>query len=486
MRQNMTFTAACALVAHAAFSAHTPPVQWERSLGDQHHVGYSVQETADGGSIVAGCTGGRTDVLPFTTDVLLIKTDAKGEQDWLRTFGGEQSDEGRSVQQTGDGGYILVGTTSYGTGNGDVYLIKADAEGNETWSRTFGGAGDDAGTSVRQTRDDGYIIAGVTTSFGEGVKNVYLIKTDRNGREVWSRTFGGARSSVGSSVQQTDDGGYIIAGGTSWYDEWNELDTTNVLLVKTDENGDEEWSRTIGGLGNELAGNSVQQTTDGGYVICGTDWDRCMMPCCGERVCLIKVDLYGNDVWSHSFGDDGMSRGASVRQTRDGGYIIAGSTGYCGPGFDAYLVKTDEAGNEVWSRRFRQECSRGAARSVQQTGDDGYIVAGEACGGIPLIKLGPEGWEAPFTRGDTNADGQIDIGDAIGTLVYLFGSVENGDPDCLKAADTNDSGDIDIADPIFLLSYLFAAGPEPVLPFGECGTDETEDGLSCLKFPPCW
>jgi hypothetical protein len=134
---------------------------------------------------------------------------------WSKTFGGRGDDGGYSVQQTSDGGYIIVGyTTSYGAGGYDVYLIKVDANGNMQWSKTFGGRGDDGGLSVQQTRDGGYIIVGSTESFGSGGYDVYLIKVDANGNMQWSKTFGGRGDDWGRSVQQTRDGGYIIVGWT--------------------------------------------------------------------------------------------------------------------------------------------------------------------------------------------------------------------------------------------------------------------------------
>jgi hypothetical protein len=146
-----------------------------------------------------------------------------------------EHEDGRSVQQTQDGGYIIAGQTcSYGAGDGDLWLVKTDAKGDTVWTGTFGGTKLDWGSSAQQTQEGGYIVAGTTGSYGAG-DDVWLVKTDANGGMVWSRTFGGANLDWGNSVQQTQDGGYITVGysGAGAYD---------VLLIKTDAEGMVEGS----------------------------------------------------------------------------------------------------------------------------------------------------------------------------------------------------------------------------------------------------
>jgi hypothetical protein len=239
--------------------------EWNQTFGGTYNDGGScVQQTTDGGYIITGymITHGGNNV-----DVWLIKIDSTGDEEWNQTFGGTLEDRGRFVQQTSDGGYIVTGfTKSFGTGNPDIWLIKTDSDGNEQWNKRFGTLTyHEEPYSVQQTSDDGFIITGFANYDGSVGADVWLIKTDSEGDEEWNQTFGGTAIDYGNSIQETTDGGYIITGATDSYGAGER----DVWLIKTDSNGNEEWSHTFGGTGLDY-GRYVQQTNDGGYIIIGS------------------------------------------------------------------------------------------------------------------------------------------------------------------------------------------------------------------------
>ena len=341
---------------------------WNQTFGGSNiDVGYSVQQTVDGGYIITGYTRSYG---ASGHNIWLLKTDSVGNELWNKTFGGGNDDEGQSVQQTTDGGYIITGwTKSYGAGMKDLWLIKTDSAGTEQWTKIIGGASDDAGTFVQQTSDGGYIVAGYTSSFGAGSVDAWLIKTDSSGNQQWNKQFGRYSSDGAWCVEQTSDGGYVITGWTFSYGPGY---VGNAWLVKTDSLGNQQWNKTFGGSDADR-GYWVQQTNDGGYIITGY---TASFGAGLDDALLIKTDASGNEQWSRTFGGTGRDYGYSVQQTIDGGYIIAGYTLSYGAGSeDIWLIKTDSVGNEEWNKTFGGIYSD-AGYCVLQTTDTGYIVTG--------------------------------------------------------------------------------------------------------------
>jgi hypothetical protein len=311
---------------------------WTRTYGGTDYtwsVGEAVQQTADGGYIILGAAANDT-TAAYIQGVFLVKTDIDGDTQWTRLYGGDDWDGGHSVLQTTDGGYIIVGSThSFGAGGLDVYLLKTDANGDTLWTRTFGGSQYDEGYSVQQTTDGGYIIGGHTYSVSGYDNDFCLVKTDDHGDTLWTRIYGGSGFDFGKSVQQTDDRGYIFAGYTSSFGAGG----NDYYLVKTAANGDPIWTRTYGGTYWEIA-YSVQQTEDGGYIVAGQiehfyGDDRDLY--------IVRTDASGDTLWTRTYGGELDDFGRSVQNTSDGDYIVCGGSKSFGAGAcDLWLLKLAE------------------------------------------------------------------------------------------------------------------------------------------------
>ncbi len=338
---------------------------WVRNYGGPGYDAASCAEpTPDGGYIVVG---GTNDTLGSNPDIWLAKLDAYGDTLWTRTYSGAGVDAGEAVLPTPDGGYIIAGwTTSYGNSE-QVYLIKTDAIGTAVWSRTYGGTGHDQAWSIALTADSGYIVAGSTSSYGDSGQ-VYLIKTDANGDSLWSRAFGGARGDWAQEVRQTPDSGYIAIGTSTSFGDGN----LQVYLIKTFPSGNPEWSKVYGGADPEY-GYSVEPTRDGGYLCAGTTGSFGN----SSQAYLIKTNAYGDTLWTRTYGLGDCEEARSVRQTPDSGCILAGYTASYGDSEQVYLVKTNAAGDTLWTRTHGGT-GRDFANSVRVAPDGGYVIAGSS------------------------------------------------------------------------------------------------------------
>jgi hypothetical protein len=323
------------------FSTQPPPqtsisstTSFQRTFGNNVHFS-DVQQSSDNGFILTGI------INSADANVLLLKLDTIGNIQWAKSFDAISNDNGYCVRQTTDGGYIICGLDNGAVGiTVDSYLIKTDANGNLQWSKSFGGDSLDLFSCVRQSIDGGYIAAGATNSLGS-VRS-YLIKTNSTGDMQWSKTYGGNFHTEFFSVDPTSDGGYILSGTV----DSTGIQYGDVYLLKIDSGGNPLWSKTFGGSKQEW-GNCVLQTTDGGYIIGGFSNSFGVAV---EDFYLIKTDIAGNLIWSKLYGGNGSNELRSMRQTSDGGYVLSGiTTGFSTSGGAAYLVKTDGNGNLQWS-----------------------------------------------------------------------------------------------------------------------------------------
>jgi hypothetical protein len=373
------------VVAFGAISnafSESGEIEWDVTLGTG--IGTSVEETDDGGFIISGYF--RAAGKPGEPEPLLIKTDSNGRKLWAKSY--NQYGEAYSVHETIDGGFIICGGHIHG------YLMKTDSSGYLTWINVLEEYCEFS--SVELTDDGGFIISGEKS--GQGL---WLVKTDSQGNVEWSRTF--EEAWLGKSVKQTSDGGYIITSTNSFSDPI----VFYIGLMKTNSAGFKEWDKMF----NECywaGGNSVQQTIDGGYILTGGIMDDLG----NKNLILIKTDSLGNEEWNKIFGGTGNS----VQQTIDGGYIITGSNEFDG-GYRLLVIKTDSGGNEEWNRTFGESVFNGG-NSVQQTSDGSYIITGYTSGTtmpdavIRLIKIkgSPPPLPCKWTgRWDTADWGEIEL-----------------------------------------------------------------------------
>jgi hypothetical protein len=334
---------------------------WTKTYGgNEFDAGYSIHQTSDNGYIIGGLT---------QSYIWLIKTDSYGDTIWTKIYRGTNRNYSYecAALQTEDDGFIIAGPIEVGDGGLNIWLLKTDTFGDTIWTKSYGGNYDEYISSVQQTSDEGYIIAGCTFSFKENSHgDVYLIKTNSSGDTVWTKTYG--ENSFWEdikSVQQTSDSGYIMTGCA--YDIFIASDKS--FFIKTDSLGDTVWTKTYG----SKYLYSVQQTSDHNYIIAGTSY----YPGRSYDALLIKSNSSGDTIWTKNHGGINTDYANFVQQTSDQGYIIAGETESFGAGGkDVWLIKTNSSGDTIWTKTYGGS-GNDIAYSVVQTSDSGYIIAGE-------------------------------------------------------------------------------------------------------------
>ncbi|MBX2960383.1 MAG: T9SS type A sorting domain-containing protein [Flavobacteriales bacterium] len=387
-------------------AAQSQSIEWQTSLGGTGSDNATfIQQTTDGGYIVAGraqsTDGDVTGNHGQASDYWVVKLTSTGAITWQKSLGGTDVDFATSIQQTTDGGYIVAGF-SYSTdgdvtgnhGQADYWVVKLSSTGAITWQKSLGGTGGDFANSIQQTTDGGYIVAGFSNSTNgdvtgnHGSTDYWVVKLDSTGTIIWQKSLGGSGEDFGSSIQQTADGGYIVEGYSSstdgdvtgnhgLYDSW---------VVKLDNVGTISWQKSLGGTVDDKSG-FIQQTTDGGYIFAGrsqsTDGDVT-----GNHgsydYWVVKLSNTGGITWQKSLGGSGNDQASSIQQTTDGGYVVAGHsystdgdvTGNHGS-TDYWVVKLDSVGTITWQKSFGGAGSD-YAYIIHQTTDGGYVVGGES------------------------------------------------------------------------------------------------------------
>jgi hypothetical protein len=384
--------------------AQIPNIQWQKCLGGTDtEIAYSVQQTNDSGYIIAGYTnssdGNVVGNHGSVADYWIVKLDLNGNLQWQKCLGGGDFDYAYAIHQTTDNGYIVAGS-SFST-NGDVtgnhglsdyWLVKLDNSSNIQWQKSLGGSDNDAAYSIQQTSDGGFVLAGRSKSTNgdvignHGNYDYWVVKVDNFGNILWQKSLGGSANEEAKAIQETTDGGYIIAG----FSESTDGDVignhgaSDYWIVKLDNNGNIIWQKCFGGNLSEKA-NSIQQTSDGGFVVAGrsSSSNGDLTENNGNAdYWIVKIDNTGNLQWQRSIGGSGFEEASSIEQTSEGGYILAGRSNSLGGDvsgnhgiYDYWVVKLNGTGNIEWQKSLGGSYSD-EAYSIEQTADGGCILAG--------------------------------------------------------------------------------------------------------------
>ncbi|MCK9447722.1 MAG: T9SS type A sorting domain-containing protein [Bacteroidales bacterium] len=392
------------LISATLLHAQAPEIEWQKCLGGsgEDYATY-IQQTSDGGYIVAGYSSSNDGDVSGNhgeSDYWIVKLDDSGSVQWQKSLGGTGEDVATSIQQTSDGGYIVAGYSYSNDGDvsgnhgfNDYWVVKLNYSGNIQWQKSLGGSHRDYAFSIQQTTDGGYIVAGYSYSNNGDVNgnhgsfDYWIVKLDDIGNIQWQKCLGGSDFDFAYSIQQTTDEGYIVAG-YSWSNDGDvsgNRGNADYWIVKLDNIGNIQWQKSLGGNSIEYA-NFIQQTSDGGYIVAGlsdsNDGDVSGNHGGYSDYWIVKLDKIGNIQWQKSLGGGDWDYATSIQQTTDGGYIVVGeSTSNDGDvsgnngDYDYWIVKLDDIGNIEWQKSLGGS-NFDLARSIQQTTDGGYIVAG--------------------------------------------------------------------------------------------------------------
>ncbi|MFN0213303.1 MAG: T9SS type A sorting domain-containing protein [Saprospiraceae bacterium] len=391
------------LLLYIAAASAQPNIQWQKCLGGSNFdIASSVQQTSDGGYIVAGLTqsnNGDVSGNHGSVDLWVTKLNSNGEIQWQRALGGSNVDVGGKIIQTNDGGYILVGFVlsnngdiSGNHGEADFWVVKLNSSGAIQWQKTLGGSKGDEPQAIQQTLDGGFIVVGYTNSNdgdvsgNHGQYDFWVVKLSNVGAIEWQKTLGGTGSDEAYSVQQTTDGGYIVAGKTFSNDgdvSGNHGDI-DYWVVKLNSIGAIEWQKAFGGSGAD-DGGLVCQTMDGGYVVAGGTGsnDGQVSGVYGKGdAWVVKLDQEGELQWQKTLGGTDQDGASSIFQTSNGSYVLSiltesmdgdvvGNDG----GADVWVVKLSAIGDILWQKTYGGSQAE-VPGDLNPTSDGGFVFCG--------------------------------------------------------------------------------------------------------------
>ncbi len=343
--------------------------QWQKIYGGKEDdIAYDIVALENGDSAIIGtCKSYGAQ----RTDICVTRMNAKGEMRWRLWLGGKKKDEGKAISRAADGTILVLGSSKSFSKNYDydLYAAKISLEGKLLWEKSFGGERDEFAGGISGTDDGGSLIVGESESFGEGDKNIYIVKLDKNGKIVSQRTIGGSRADSAQALTRTRDGSFVMVG----YREVETSGDTDFFVMKLDQEGRKIWARTYGEEeADSLLG--VTATVDNGIVAVGKTRSY------GSEqtdLTVMKFDSKGKLIWHKIYGFKYYEYGNAVATTRDGGFVLVGGTNTLGKGnHSVYILALDKAGKLIWSHVYGGE-RKDVAHGVARMSDGSIMVVGE-------------------------------------------------------------------------------------------------------------
>lgn len=351
---------------------------------------FAVRHTPGGHYLIAGGTESLGAYYYYDLWILDLKPD--GTIAWQKIYDGVRWNRARDLYCTAGGGFVVLAETgSPVSAEDDMWLLRLDAAGNVVWEKIYGGPDMEQPRAIRQTADGGYVLVGDTDSFGAGGVDAWVLKLDEAGGVVWQKTYGEAAGEYIEAIEQTADGGYILAGHISSYGAGAE----DGWLIELDAAGSVVWQKTYGGAANEEFW-AVRPTADGGYVAAGYvnflevgSWDTW----------VVKLDAGGNVTWQKTYGGPDMDYAVAIAQTGDGGYVVAGNTESFGAGYsDSWLLKLNPDGSLAWQKTYGGP-DEDTFQAMDDVGDGGYVLTGLTASfgerGLWVLKVDADGSLCP-------------------------------------------------------------------------------------------
>ncbi len=342
---------------------------WQKAYGgDGRDKAYDVISLKDGGAMIAGMSRsyGRG-----RSDMMIVRMDKKGKTLWRSSYGGKKRDDAYAITRSSDGNFFAVGSSESFSNDGDkdVYVVKFDKDGKRIWQKTYGGADSDVGKSVVAVNNGGILIAGFTNSYGKGRTDVYILYIDKDGKEIWSKAIGGEEEDEALDISLTADGGFVVVGSTASYGKGRE----DFYILKFDGNGKFLWDKVYGGVESDIL-HALTPTRDGGFVVAG---ETKSFESKHKDIDIIKYTKDGEQVWHKIFGFDSKDWVNDIIKIPGGGYLLAGTTKSFGFGkFDFYILEIDSKGSSVWANVFGG-ATKDIAHALTRTKDGKIIVVGE-------------------------------------------------------------------------------------------------------------